>query len=131
MNESDLPSNRRHDVRYPLTLAGAATALYRRSPDGSPASPRFTLETINVSRGGMMVAFDQDVSDGDVLVMHFTGPDTGAGLEVEGRIQWLRRNTTGLLGKFFAGVMFRDRDAEAVRRLVDHAAAHAPPDPNH
>ena len=120
-------AERRQDARYSLVLAGTAKPLYRRSLERAHEDPslrgqdRFRVEIVNVSRGGFMLAFDAEVSDGDVLRLIFRHPESNAELVYEVQIQWMRKNTTGLMGRFCAGVAFRDRTATAVDALVGYA----------
>jgi hypothetical protein len=120
-------AERRLDARYALVLAGTAEPLYRRSMERAREDPslrgqdRFRVEIVNLSRGGFMLAFDAEVSDGDVLRLAFRHPESHAELGYEVQIQWMRKNTTGLMGRFCAGVAFRDRAAVDVDALVVYA----------
>ncbi len=125
------PSERRTDARFSLHIVGTAEALYRRAPASTPRGPgHFKAETINVSRGGMMLGFDPDMSLGDVLRLHLRHPRTKDEMSFEVQIQWLRKNAITLMGKYSAGVIFKNRDEAAIAALMAHAAAvHAPPVP--
>lgn len=123
------PQDRRTDARFSLHVTGSAVALYRRTPDAG-RQDRFKAETINVSRGGMMVAFDPDLSIGDVIRVALLHPVTRDELLFEVQIQWLRRNATPLMGKYCAGVSFKQPGDAVIDTLMAHAAAvNAPPAP--
>lgn len=121
-------AERRQKPRYALHLTGTGEVLYRRmpsAPGGAPApiAPgRFKVETVNVSEGGFMLTFDTDISDGDSLRLFFPLPETDREVRFEGNIQWLRRNAANLMGRYCAGVAFKNTPGEVVQALVDYAA---------
>jgi hypothetical protein len=125
-------AERRADARYELHVTGTAEPLYRRSRENAFQDPalhgqdRFKVETVNISRGGFMIAFDSEVSDGDVLRLTFRHPEGGTDLRFEGQIQWMRHSAMSSLGRFFAGVAFRDRTGEAIESLVSYAKKTSP-----
>ena len=133
MNDALRPQDRRTDARFSLHAVGTAEALYRRSVATDPAGKtleRFKTETINVSRGGMMVAFDPDMSLGDVLRVMLRHPKTKDELVFEVQIQWLRKNAVALMGRYCAGVLFKNRDEAVIESLMAYAAEiHAPAAP--
>ena len=131
-----LPQDRRTDARFSLHIIGTAEALYRRAlaaayQDASlKGQERFKTETINVSNGGMMLAFDPDMNIGDVLRVMLRHPKTKDELAFEVQIQWLRKNAITLMGKYCAGVSFKNRDEALIESLMSYAASvHAPPAP--
>ncbi|MEK7474972.1 MAG: PilZ domain-containing protein [Candidatus Coatesbacteria bacterium] len=113
-------------------MIGTAEPLYRRSREQASGDPalrgqdRFRIETLNISRGGFLIAFDSEVSDGDVLRLAFRHPETQAELRFEGQIQWMRHNAMENLGRFLAGVAFRDRTGEDIESLVGYAKKTSP-----
>lgn len=124
-------AERRLKPRYALHLTGQAEVLYRRLPPPtagpSPVAPgRFKVESVNVSSGGFMLTFDTDISDGDSLRLFFPLPDTDQDVRFEGNIQWLRRNASNLMGRYCAGVAFKNTSPEVVDTLVAYAARHNP-----
>lgn len=124
-------SDRRLKPRYALHLVGQAEVLYRRAPalgtGPAPLAPgRFRVESVNVSEGGFMLTFDTDISDGDSLRLFFPLPDTDQDVRFEGNIQWLRRNASNLMGRYCAGVAFKNTSREVVETLVAYAARHNP-----
>lgn len=133
MTTAPSPSDRRTDARFSLHVVGTAEALYRRAlqdtyQDASlKGQDRFRTETINVSRGGLMVAFDPDMSVGDVLKVVLRHPRTKDELAFEVQIQWLRRNATALMGRYCAGVLFKNRDETVIESLMAYAASVAAP----
>ncbi len=130
------PQERRTDARFSLHIVGTAEALYRRALEATykdaslRGQDRFKAETINVSRGGLMLGFDPDMSIGDVLKVHLRHPKTKDEMSFEVQIQWLRKNAITLMGKYCAGVAFKNRDEAVVESLMTYAASvHAPPVP--
>jgi len=121
-------AERRLKPRYALQLTGSAQVLYRRAPAAPDAAPdgRFKVETINISAGGFMLTFDAPVSDGDVLRLVFPVPGGERELRAEGQIQWLRKNATDLLGRYCAGVAFKNTPETDVDALVSYAAEQNP-----
>jgi len=125
-------ADRRLDARYELHVVGTAEPLYRRSLEKTYQDPslhgqdRFRVETVNISNGGFMLAFDQEVSDGDVLRLAFRHPETDTELVFEGRIQWMRHAGVASLGRFCAGVAFKDRDEAMIDSLVRFAQRSSP-----
>ncbi len=118
---------RRTAIRLPVHLVGTGEALYRRgiepragSADGVNSSA-FKVETVNVSVGGLMLTFDVEISNGDVLKMTFIHPETSEELVAEGQIQWMHRNTTDLMGRYCAGVSFRNTPDSIVSSMMDYA----------
>ncbi len=113
-------------------MVGSADVLYRRAPAAArdvppPLTPgRFKVETINISEGGFMLTFDAELSDGDVLRMVFPVPDADRELRAEGQIQWLRRNATSLMGRWCAGIAFKNTPEADVNALVAYGAEHNP-----
>ncbi len=73
-----------------------------------------------------MLAFDPEVSGGDVLRLAFSHPETKEALEIEAQIMWLKRNSMPSLGRFLAGVSFRDRSVGDIGKLVEYAIRMAP-----
>ena len=136
MTETLRPQDRRTDARFSLHAVGTAGALYRRAPlvgaaeTPGKAAERFKTETINVSRVGMMVAFDPDMSIGDVLQITLRHPATKDELVFEVQIQWLRKNAMTLMGRYSAGVLFKNRNEAVIESLMAYAAEiHAPAAP--
>lgn len=130
------PQERRTTERFSLHLTGTGETLYRRTletayQDASlRGQERFKTETINVSRGGMMISFDPDMSIGDVLRVTLRHPGTKDELAFELQIQWLRRNAAALMGKYCAGVSFKNPGDAVIETLMAYAASvNAPPAP--
>lgn len=113
-------------------MKGTAEVLYRRSlatAYGDPAlkgSDRFMLETVNISEGGLMVSFSAEVSEGDLIRLTFVRPDTRTTIEMEAQIQWLRRNQTAIMGKFLAGLMFRNPPKGMLDEILAFAISQNP-----
>ena len=134
MEDSITGAERRTAVRYSLHLIGSGRALYRRGVPGRPGDPEpaghtaLKIETVNVSTGGLMIAFDAEFSSGDVLQIHLPNPEISEELTVEGQIQWMHKNTTNLLGRYCAGISFRNTPERTIRSLVDYAVQLAKPD---
>ncbi len=134
MEPSTSGAERRTAVRYSLHLVGSARALYRRGipqrpGDREPQNPAgIKIETVNVSTGGLMITFDAELSSGDVLQVFLPHPEAAKELTAEGQIQWMHKNTTGLLGRYCGGISFRNTPERTVRALVDYAARLAKPD---
>lgn len=120
------PSERRADARYALHLIGHGAILYRHLPGGD----RFEVRCLNISRGGLMVTMDPEVRTGDVMRVDLIGPVDHAIISFECSIQWMRRNASGSLGRFYAGLSFRQAPAETVEFLLQHAMQSSPvPEP--
>ena len=133
MPEIDRAAEKRRDARYSLHLVGSAEALYRREigagGGGDQKAQRqnlFKVESVNVSRGGFLLTFDMEISAGDVIRLYFVHPVTKSELEMEGQIQWMRRNATPLMGRYVAGFSFRRIDENALSSLLEHAMANSP-----
>jgi c-di-GMP-binding flagellar brake protein YcgR len=126
-------AERRTTVRHSLHIIGTAHVLYRRGiaqrpGDREPVDHKtIRVETVNISGGGLMLTFDAEISSGDVLQMTFNHPETKKELFLEGQIQWMHRNTTNLLGRYCAGVSFRNTPEDNIRSLVDYAVRIAVP----
>jgi hypothetical protein len=125
-------AERRIAPRYVLNMKGTAEVLYRRSlatAYGDPSlkgSDRFMLETINISEGGLMVSFTPEVSEGDIIRLTFVRPDTRTTIEIEAQIQWMRKNQAPIMGKFLAGLMFRNPPKGMLDDLVAYAVSQNP-----
>ena len=125
-------TERRQHARYALHLVGAAEVLYRRDPGAPPGDPKagrrspFKVESVNISTGGCMLTFDTEVSAGDVIRIYFTHPETKSEIEIEAQIQWMRRNATSLMGRYVAGVSFKNIHEEALSGLLDYAVSTSP-----
>ena len=74
-----------------------------------------------------MLTFDTDFDANDTLRMHFTHPKTGKPLEIEGQLVYVRRNATKLMGKYCAGMAFRNASTSDLAELVEYASTLGPP----
>ena len=125
-------AERRTADRYTVNLDGTAENLYRRSPDAAYHDDRlrgqehFRVSAINVSTGGLMLAFDTEASTGDVMRLHFRNPATKDEMVYEVQVQWVKRNVVPDLGKFCAGASFRARNENEIATLVDYARENSP-----
>ena len=122
MHDESRPAERRQDARYALALTGRGELLYRHLDHGE----NFEVRCLNISRGGIMVTLDPEARTGDVLRVNLLGPDQVTRYEFECTIQWLRRNTAGVLGRFLAGLAFRQAAPELVQQLLDEARRTSP-----
>ena len=126
-------AERRVFPRYSLHLTGETEALFRRAPDFfSEASKvikdhRYQVDIVNLSMGGAMITFEADFDEGDTLRMHIAHPVTGKKLVVEGHLAWVRKNATKLMGKYCAGLSFRNTTDTALAELIEYAATQGPP----
>ena len=132
MVSSTKDEERRTARRYALHLKGTGKVLYRRDipqrPGTTPIDPsNFRVETVNVSTGGFLLAFDAELSSGDCLRMTFLHPETSQELVAEAQIQWMQKNKTGLLGRYCAGVSFRNTPNEVVQSLLYYAVMQSQP----
>lgn len=126
MDDPAKPAERRTDARYALQLIGFAEILYRTLPGGD----RFEVRCLNISRGGLMVTMDPEVRTGDVMRLDLVETAGLSGISFECSIQWMRRNVSGALGRFYAGLAFRQAPAGVVQTLLDHAIKTSPvPEP--
>jgi len=125
-------AERRIAPRYVLTMKGTAEVLYRRSLAavyGDPSlkgADRFMVETVNISEGGLMVSFTSEISEGDLVRLTFVRPDTRTTIEMEAQIQWMRKNQAPIMGKFLAGLMFRNPPKGMLDDLVSYAISQNP-----
>ena len=79
--------------------------------------------------GGAMLTFDSDFDADDTLRMFFKHPATGRTLSFEGHLVYVRRNATKLLGKYCAGMSFKnvtEKDKD-LSELIEYAASLGPP----
>lgn len=124
---------RRSFPRYSLHLAGEAEALFRRPPthqegeDEPLPDGRYHIDVVNISQGGLQLIFGVAFDAHDVIRMYFTHPSTGARIVTEGELVWVRKNAMKVLGKYYAGLAFRDTHQEGIKSLVDYAATLGPP----
>jgi hypothetical protein len=127
MSEAINPAEKRVHERFTLKLKGSAEVLYRRRLDQAYQDPKlkgsgiFKVESVNVSSGGLMIIFDSEISAGDVLRIFFTHPEDHSEIQLEGQIQWLRRNAMNHMGRYCAGISFRNIPDKAVESLLEHA----------
>jgi len=107
--------------------------LFRRAPDASSedrtggGNHLYPIDIVNISLGGAMLTFDADFDADDTLRMHFKNPATGRPLEIEGHLVYVRRNATRLMGKYCAGMSFRNSTDKDLAELVEYAAGLGPP----
>jgi len=126
MDDVVKPAERRMDARYALHLIGFGEILYRTLPGGD----RFEIRCLNISRGGLMVTMDPEVRTGDVLRLDLVETAGLSRISFECSIQWMRRNVSATLGRFYAGLAFRQAPADMVQTLLDHAIKSSPiPEP--
>lgn len=126
-------SERRQSPRYALKLVGSGEVLYRRAPGaddvGAASQKRFKLTVVNVSGGGLMLAYDAELSAGDHLRLHYMHPERREPSFVEGKLTWMRRNASIFVGKFCGGLTFKSPDDPACADLVAYAAKQSPAPP--
>ena len=126
MEDSVKPSERRASARYALHLIGTGALLHRNLP----GSDQFEVRCLNISLGGLMVTMDPDVRYGDVIRVVLIQPADFSTITFECTIQWLRRNTGNVMGRYFAGLSFRQASVDTVQILLDHAMKTSPiPEP--
>lgn len=132
MPEIGKTAEKRLQPRYTLHLTGSAEVLYRRTPGAGAGTPedalggRFKVETVNVSLGGFMLSFDTEISATDILMLYFNHPETRAEIRIETQIQWMKRNTANIMGRYVAGVASRQHDDPGVVGLVEYALKQDP-----
>ena len=128
-------AERRVYPRYSVHLTGECEALFRRAPGAASDSPtgggnpRYPLSVVNISLGGAMLTFDADFDANDTLRLHFMHPVTGRELSFEGHLVYVRKNATKLLGKYCAGMSFKqmmEKDPD-LAELIEYAATLGPP----
>jgi len=122
MDDVVKPAERRTDARYAIDLIGFGEMLYRNLPGGD----RFEVRCLNISRGGLMVTMDPEVRTGDVLRLELVETAGLSRIAFECSIQWMRRNVSAALGRFYAGLAFRQAPADVVQTLLDHAIKTSP-----
>jgi len=134
MTETGNTREKRLDERFALYLKGSAEVLYRRSMDAVHKDPQpkalkiFKVETVNISESGMMLTFDPELSTGDIIRIYFTDPEAHTELIFEGEIRWMRRNAANLMGRYFAGIAFRNDPGKTARILLEYSRK-TPPSP--
>lgn len=105
--------------------------LYRRAPDALREDPtgggnhRYPIDLVNISMGGAMLTFEADFVADDTLRMFFRHPTTGKELSFEGHLVYVRRNATKLLGKYCAGMAFRNVSEKEgdLAEIIEYAAS--------
>lgn len=135
MPEQGTYAERRVYPRYSVHIPGETEVLFRRAPDADAedktggGNRRYTIDIVNISMGGAMLTFDTDFDSNDTLRMHFNHPVTGKKLEIEGRLVYVRKNATKLMGKYCAGMAFRGNSATEsdLVELIEYAASMGPP----
>jgi hypothetical protein len=131
MPETGSYAERRVFPRYSLHLKGETEVLYRRAPDALREDPtgggnhRYPIDLVNISMGGAMLTFEADFVADDTLRMFFRHPTTGKELSFEGHLVYVRRNATKLLGKYCAGMAFRNVSEKEgdLAEIIEYAAS--------
>jgi len=124
---------RRAFPRYSLHLTGVAEALFRRQPTALEGEElpdemgKYPIDIVNMSKGGVQLTFNVAFDAHDVLRMNIIHPETDQPIRLEGELMWVRKNATDLMGKFYAGLAFRDTTQEGVDSLVTYASRQGPP----
>lgn len=125
-------AERRAYPRYILSLEGNAEALYRRDLDVAYQDPelkgmrRFRIDVVNVSKGGFLLTYDTEISSGDSIRMFFIHPARKEEIVLEGQVAWMRKNVSGIGGRYCGGISFRNTSEEAIDDLVGFAASRHP-----
>jgi len=95
--------------RYPLMLRVSAEISPVTSTSQKRETLRFDVLSSNVSRGGMMVHYNEDrIQQGYSMTLKFPTPDKGL-IQLNARVVWTRRNSINLLGRYSAGLAFSER----------------------
>lgn len=100
---------KRAHQRYPLMLRVAAEVTPVTAASQKRETVRFDVLSSNVSRGGMMVHYNEDrLQQGYSLTLRFPTPDKGL-IQLVARVVWTRRNSINLLGRYSAGLSFSQK----------------------
>ena len=125
-------ADRRAHPRYILSLEGTAEALYRRTLDVAYGDPelkgksRFKIDVVNISKGGLLLTFDTEISSGDSIQMFFIHPLRKEEIVLEGQVTWMRKNASGIGGRYCGGISFKNTPEEMIDDLVNFAASKHP-----
>ena len=132
MSEYGSVAERRIFPRYSLHVGGEAEVLFRRTPvpvegEDQPGSDgRYPIDIVNISQGGAQLTFGAPFDAHDVVRLFLTHPITGNIILLEGELVWVRKNASHLMGRYYAGLSFRDIHNEGLADMVAYAATLGP-----
>ena len=88
-------------------ITGHGTSVLPSLRNASQKGSEFPARTINVSKSGMLIHCDTDITQHAVLEITLNAPTDGHSVKLVAEVAWSRRNSINLFGHYSAGLMIR------------------------
>jgi len=88
-------------------VTGHGTSALPSMRSESQKGSEFPARTINVSKSGMLIHCDSDITAHSIMEISLNAPTDGHPVKLVAEVAWSRRNSINLFGHYSAGLMIR------------------------